>query len=45
MPPTMRPWSSPRDATEASASGKLAPHRRVAGSTVHKVRARSIWKV
>src|SRR5689334_19272812 len=45
MPPTMRAGSFPRDEAAAKASGKLAPHSRVAGRMVHRQRAISIWKL
>ena len=44
-PPTSRAGSWPSLATEASASGKLAPHRIAAGRTAHIVRTRSSWKL
>src|SRR5262245_17338879 len=44
-PPTSRPASCPRAATAASASGKLAPHRIVAGRIAQRQRTRSIWKL
>src|SRR5947209_8110985 len=36
MPPASRPGSSPRAATATSASGKLAPHRTVAGRVAQR---------
>ena len=44
-PPTSRPGSSPRLATAASASGKLAPHRIGPGSTAQNARTKSSWKL
>ena len=44
-PPTSRPGSWPRDATAASASGKLAPHRQAGGKTAHRHRTKSSWNV
>src|ERR1035441_3214403 len=43
--PTSRPGSPPRGATAASARGKLAPHSSAAGSTAHRQRTISSWKV
>src|SRR3990172_12220653 len=40
-PPTSRAGSCPGEATEASASGKLAPQRIAAGSMAHSARTRS----
>ncbi len=42
--PTMRPGSWPGDTTAASAKGKLAPQRTVAGSSASRQRTKSIWK-
>jgi hypothetical protein len=39
--PIIRPASCPGEATAARASGKLAPHKIVGGSTAQKQRARS----
>src|SRR2546429_6960471 len=44
-PPTRRAGSSPGAATEASASGKLAPHRIAAGRTAHRQRTKSSCSV
>src|SRR5437870_2642360 len=40
-PPTSRAGSCPREATDARASGKLAPHRIAAGNIAQSVRTRS----
>ena len=45
MPPTNRPGSPSSLAAAARASGKLAPHSSAAGSSAHKQRTMSIWKV
>src|SRR5262249_3980782 len=42
---TSRAGSCPREATDASASGKLAPHRIAAGNTTQSDRTRSSWKL
>src|SRR5439155_24350365 len=44
-PPTRRAGSWPGSAMEASARGKLAPHRIAPGSTAHSDRTRSSWKL
>jgi hypothetical protein len=44
-PPTRRPGSVRPAATEASASGKLAPHRIAAGRIAQSVRTMSSWNV
>src|SRR5664279_1608427 len=45
MPPTRRPGSLSAFAAAANAKGKLTPHSSAAGSSAHKQRTRSIWKV
>ncbi|MCX6628283.1 MAG: hypothetical protein NTW28_11720 [Candidatus Solibacter sp.] len=45
MPPTRRPGSPSSLAAAARASGKLAPQSSAAGSSAHKQRTMSIWKV
>src|SRR2546430_10936996 len=44
-PPTSRAGSWPGSATDASASGKLAPHRIAPGSTAQRHRTKSSWKL
>src|SRR5215468_8327116 len=41
----MRAASSPGLAAAASANGKLAPHRHVAGKMAHRTRMKSSWKL
>src|SRR4051812_40198935 len=43
--PTSAAGSASLDRADASASGKLAPHRIAAGSTAHNARSRSSSKV
>ena len=42
-PPTSRAGSWPREATAASARGKLAPHSTAGGRTAQRHRSRSSW--
>ena len=44
-PPTTRAGSSSSEATDASASGKLAPQRIAPGRTTHRQRTKSSWKL